>query len=80
MWRRFVSSLSLSLSLPSLPSRLAQAIGADTSTLLGQIAADFIESVVTFASQLAKHRKSDTLEVKDVALHLGTFWLALRPR
>lgn len=36
-----------------------------------QLADEFIENVVTASCRLAKHRKSTTLELKDVQLHLG---------
>lgn len=47
----------------------------DVEEILLQLADDFVETTVNAACLLAKHRKSNTVEVKDVQLHLGIFFM-----
>nr|CAG4652302.1 EOG090X0HZC [Triops cancriformis] len=46
----------------------------DVEEMLLQIADDFIESTVSAACMIAKHRKGNSLDVKDVQLHLERQW------
>ena len=51
-----------------------QLLDEDVAEALLQMADDYIESVVAASCELARHRKSNTLEAKDVQLHLERSW------
>ena len=43
----------------------------EVEEMLLQLADDFVETTINAACLLAKHRHANTVEVKDVQLHLG---------
>lgn len=49
-------------------------LDADAEDLMMLIADEFVESVTSFSCRIAKHRRSQKLEVKDLQFHLDHNW------
>lgn len=47
---------------------------AGSERALQEIADEFIESVTTFSTEIAKHRNGENLSAKDIRLHLQQNW------
>lgn len=49
----------------------SEQLDEEVEEILLQLADDFVESTINAACLLAKHRKANIVDVKDVQLHLG---------
>lgn len=52
----------------------AEQLDEEVEELLLQLADDFVESTVNAACTFAKHRHANTVDIKDVQLHLERNW------
>lgn len=57
-----------------MPEDMDGIIENEVEDLVGDLVEEFVDNVTTFACRLAKHRKADYVETKDVHVHLERNW------